>query len=98
MQSSFPTGAILVLTQVPDQAAARSLAQALVEARLAACVNVGAAVDSLYHWRGQIETAAEVPVIIKTHRSRYAELETAIRERHPYELPEIIAVPISDGL
>ena len=82
---------------MPDQATARSLAQALVEARLAACVNVGAAVDSLYHWRGQIETAAEVPVMIKTQRARYAAIESAIRERHPYELPEIIAVPITDG-
>jgi len=83
---------------MPDQATARSLAQALVEARLAACVNVGAAVDSLYHWRGQIETAAEVPVMIKTQRARYPAIESAIRERHPYELPEIIAVPITDGL
>src|SRR5689334_20526867 len=98
MQSSFPTDAILVLTQMPDQATARSLAKSLVEARLAACVNVGAAVDSLYHWRGQIETAAEVPVMIKTRRERYAAVESAIRERHPYELPEIIAVPITAGL
>ena len=90
--------AILVLTHLPDRAAATALARALVEARLAACVSVGAPVDSLYHWHGQIETATEVPVIIKTQRERYPQLETAIRSRHPYELPEIIAVPITDGL
>ncbi len=90
--------AILVLTQLPDRASANTLARALVEAKIAACVNVGAPVDSLYHWRGQIETATEVPVIIKTRRDRYDAVESAIRARHPYELPEIIAVPITDGL
>ena len=97
MQHSL-TEAILVMTTMPDRASADALARALVEARLAACVNIGASVDSLYHWRGQIETATEVPVLIKTRRERYQELESAIRARHPYELPEIIAVPISDGL
>lgn len=90
--------AILVLTQLPDRSSAAALARALVEAKVAACVNVGAPVDSLYHWRGQIETATEVPVIIKTQRDRYAAVEAAIQARHPYELPEIIAVPIIDGL
>lgn len=90
--------AIIVLTQLPDRSAAQELARALVEARIAACVTIGAPVDSLYHWRGQIETAAEVPVIIKTQRERYPELEAAILARHPYELPEIIAVPVIAGL
>jgi periplasmic divalent cation tolerance protein len=90
--------AVLILTQLPDRASADALARALVEARIAACVSVGAPVDSLYHWRGQIETATEIPVIIKTRRERYAAVESAIRARHPYELPEIIAVPITDGL
>lgn len=90
--------AILVLTQLPDLAAARSLARALVEARLAACVSIGAPVESLYHWQGKIETAAEVPVVVKTQADRYAEVEAAIRARHPYELPEILAVPASNGL
>lgn len=89
---------ILVLTQMPDQDTARALARSLVEARLAACVNVGAPVESLYHWRGQIETASEVPLVIKTRRDRYRELEAAILAQHPYELPEIVAVPIGDGL
>jgi len=98
MESSFADEAILVLTQMPDQDKARALARSLVESRLAACVNVGAPVESLYHWRGQIETATEVPVMIKTRRTRYPALEAIIRAQHPYELPEIIAVPVSDGL
>jgi periplasmic divalent cation tolerance protein len=89
--------AILVLTQLPDLASAQALARALVEARLAACVSVGTPVESLYHWRGQIETATEVPVVVKTRAARYAEVEAAIRARHPYELPEILAVPVLDG-
>ena len=90
--------AILVLTQMPDRASAQSLARSLVESRLAACVSIGTPAESLYHWRGQIETAQEVPVTIKTRADRYAEVEAAVRARHPYELPEIIAVPIVDGL
>ena len=90
--------AILVLTQMPDRASAQALARALVEERLAACVSVGAPADSLYHWRGQIETAQEVPVAIKTRAGRYPAVEAAILSRHPYELPEIVAVPIQHGL
>jgi len=90
--------AILILTQMPDRASAQSLARSLVEARLAACVSIGAPVESLYHWRGQIETAEEVPVAVKTRAERYAAVEAAIREQHPYELPEILAVPVVHGL
>ena len=90
--------AILVLTQMPDRGSAQALARALLEARLAACVSVGAPVESLYHWHGRIETADEVTVAIKTVAGRYAELEAAIRARHPYELPEIVAVSITHGL
>ena len=94
----MPRAAILVLTQMPDRTSAEALARALVESRLAACVSIGAAVTSLYHWRGEIEMAQEVPVIVKTRGESYAAVETAIRDRHPYELPEIIAVPVIDGL
>ena len=94
----MPRAAILVLTQMPDRESARALARALVEARLAACVSVGAAAESLYHWRGEIEMAEEVPVVIKTCADRYDAVEAAIRARHPYELPEIVAVPIERGL
>ena len=94
----MPRAAILVLTQLPDRATAQALARALVEARLAACVSIGAPVESLYHWRGEIEMAPEVPVIIKTCGDDYAAVEEAIRKHHPYELPEIVAVPITHGL
>lgn len=90
--------ALLVLTQLPDRASAQALARALVEERLAACVSIGAPVDSLYHWRGQIETAQEFPVLIKTRTERYAAVEAAIVAHHPYELPEILAVPVHHGL
>ena len=89
---------ILVLTHLPDRDAAQGLARTLVTGRLAACVSVGAPVDSMYHWRGQIETAREVPVTIKTRAALYSRVEAAILASHPYELPEIIAVPLLDGL
>ena len=89
---------IIVLTHLPDRAAALGLAQALVGRKLAACVNVLAPCTSIYRWKGGVESAEEVPVWIKTRATRYAELEAAIRELHPYELPEIVAVPVVRGL
>jgi periplasmic divalent cation tolerance protein len=91
------SAALLVLTQFPDRGGAQRLARRLVELRLAACVTVGSPVESLYHWRGAIETAQEIPVVIKTVADRYPEVEAAIREHHPYELPEIVAVILADG-
>lgn len=92
------SAALLVLTTLPDRAHAEALASALVEARLAACVSILAPCRSVYRWQGKTESAEEVPLLIKTTVAGYAALETAIRARHPYELPEIIAVPISHGL
>lgn len=89
---------LLVLTTLPDQATAETLARELVEARLAACVNVLAPCRSVYRWQGAIEAAAEVPLLIKTSDDCYAALETAIRNRHPYQLPEVIALPVVAGL
>ncbi len=66
--------------------------------RVAACVNVLAPCRSVYRWQNAVETAVEVPLLIKTSAERYADLEAAIRAGHPYELPEIIAVPIERGL
>jgi periplasmic divalent cation tolerance protein len=88
----------LVLTTLPDQVQAEALARELLTARLAACIQIGATMESLYHWRGQIETAREIPLAIKTRGALYPRVEEAIRRRHPYELPEIVAVRISDGL
>lgn len=90
--------ALLVLTNLPDAAAAHTLAEQLIEARLAACVNILSPCRSVYRWNDKIEDATEVPMLIKTTAARYAALETAIRASHPYELPEIIAVPLSHGL
>ena len=90
--------ALLVLTTLPERAAAEALARELLAARLAACIHVGAPVRSLYHWRGQIETAEETPLAIKTRAELYPKVQAAILASHPYELPEIVAVPISDAL
>ena len=89
---------LLVLTNLPDAASAHALAVLLVEERLAACVNILALARSIFRWDGRISDATEVPLLIKTSRTRYAELEEAILRHHPYELPEIIAVPIELGL
>ena len=89
--------AILVLTHWPDREPALAMAKSLVAARLAECVNFGAAVESMYHWHGEIETSLEVPLSIKTRSASLRPLEAAI-VACPYELPEINAVPITDGL
>ena len=89
---------ILVFANAPDEATAQRIARALVEQRLAACVSQFAPAVSTYRWRGAIETASEIPLLIKTEAARYPEVEAAIRRLHPYELPEIIAVPIEAGL
>ncbi len=89
---------LLVLSSLPDQESAQRLADALLAQRAAACVNILAACTSVYRWQGQVETAQEVPLLIKTTRGAYPGLEKIIREHHPYELPEIIAVPVEAGL
>ncbi len=89
---------LLIFTNLPDEASAQSLATALVNERLAACVNILAPCRSTFRWQGAIEYAEETPVLIKTTENRYAALEAAIRAHHPYELPEIIAVPVAHGL
>lgn len=89
---------LLVITTLPDSDSATRLAQQLVQAQAAACVNQLAPCVSTYGWQGVIETANEVPLLIKTTRAAYPRLEQLIRAAHPYELPEIIAVPVSAGL
>ena len=90
--------ALIVFTNAPDRDVALRLAHALVERKLAACVNILAECTSVYHWNGKLETATEVPLLIKTRAAIYGEVEAAIKDLHPYELPEIIAVPIGHGL
>ena len=90
--------ALLVITNLPDRESARQLAERLVGGRVAACVNILSPCESVYRWQGEVETAGEIPVLIKTLRAHYGKVERTIRQCHPYELPEIIAVPIADGL
>ena len=89
---------ILVISTLPDREQAEKLAHTLIEQQLAACVNVLPAVTSVYRWQGQVETANETILLIKTTMARYPAVEAAIKAQHPYELPEIIAVPVSTGL
>jgi periplasmic divalent cation tolerance protein len=96
--SAEAAGVLLVFSSLPDEAAAQKLARHLVDAKLAACVNVLSPCISTYRWRGAVEEAREVPVIIKTTAAGYPALEAAIRDNHPYELPEIVAVPLVRGL
>jgi periplasmic divalent cation tolerance protein len=89
---------LLITTNLPDRDSALELAHSLVDARLAACVNVLGECASVYRWKGKIETSAEVPVLIKTRESLFPRVEEAIRRLHPYELPEVVAVPVTAGL
>ena len=89
---------VIVLTNLPDRAAATRLAALLVEHRHAACVNILAECQSIYRWEGKIEAATEVPLLIKTTRSAYPRLEEVIRANHPYQLPEIVSVSAGNGL
>ena len=89
--------ALLVLTNVPERAAAERLADLLVEKRLAACVNILAPCRSVYRWKGTVQHDEEHPMLIKTTAERYPALEQALRAAHPYELPEIIALPVERG-
>lgn len=89
---------VVVITNLPDQSSAERLAENLVDRRLAACVNILAPCSSVYRWQGVTEHASEIPLLIKTTRDRYAAVEEAILALHPYELPEIVAVPVILGL
>jgi len=93
-----PHDILLVITNLPDRASAERLAEALIERRVAACVNVMAPCRSVYPWQGAVEHAEEHPLFAKTPADRYDALQQVIRELHPYELPEIIAVRLNAGL
>ncbi len=89
---------LLVYCTCPDPGSAQSIANTLVDKGLAACVNILPGVQSVYRWQGKRESSQEHLLAIKTLHSAYKPLEQAIVEMHPYELPEIIAVPITHGL
>ena len=86
-----------IITTCPDQSSARTIADALIQENLAACVNIISGVTSVYHWQGKIEQSQEQLLFIKTLQQHYALVEQCILKLHPYELPEVIAVPINDG-
>jgi periplasmic divalent cation tolerance protein len=92
------TPMLLVLTTLPDEDTARRIAHDMVARGLAACVSIGAPVRSVYRWNQRIEDSVETPLTLKTSTARYDELEQALRAAHPYELPEIIALPVERGL
>ena len=89
---------LLVLTNLPDRAAAEKLAELLVAKRVAACVNILAPCRSVYRWKDGLQHDEEHPVLAKTTAERYPALEAPVRANHPYELPEIIALPVERGL
>jgi periplasmic divalent cation tolerance protein len=91
-------GTLLVFTNVPERAAAERIADLLIEKKLAACVNILAPCRSVYRWQGAVQHDEEHPLLMKTTTERYPALELALRAAHPYELPEIIAVPVERGL
>ncbi len=92
------TQLIVTFCTCPDKDTAEKIARLLVEANLAACVNILPNITSVYSWKGQVESAEEHLLIIKLPHAGYQALETTIRNNHPYELPEIIAVPVANAL
>lgn len=92
------TQAILIITNVPNAEVASTIARQLVEKGMAACVNIMPPVHSVYRWQGSVEEADEITLLIKTSQSLYESVENAIVTEHPYEVPEIIALPIISGL
>ncbi|MBI4346820.1 MAG: divalent-cation tolerance protein CutA [Elusimicrobia bacterium] len=87
----------VVLVTVPDEKTADRIAQDLLEKRLAACVNRVPGLLSRYRWEGKIENDAELLLIIKTRSALFGELAQAVKALHPYTVPEIVALPISEG-
>jgi periplasmic divalent cation tolerance protein len=91
------TDTLLVMTTCPDPEHAETLSVELIEAGLAACINQLPGIRSVYRWKGELKSGSEVMLMIKTPADRWDALEQAIKSSHPYELPEIIAVPITTG-
>lgn len=88
---------ILVFSTAPDQKTALKIADFLLDQKLAACVNLSAPIRSVYRWKGKKESAKEVLMLIKTRKALFPKLQKVIKKIHPYEVPEIIGVPLSVG-
>ncbi|MGE5047941.1 MAG: divalent-cation tolerance protein CutA [Deltaproteobacteria bacterium] len=91
------TDAMLVLTTLPSAEAAAELAKALVGEKLAACANLLPAVRSIYRWQGRVQDESEVLVLFKTRQEHFERLKARLLELHPYEIPEVLAVPVEQG-
>lgn len=90
------TDIIIVVTHCPDRACANEIAQALITKKIAACVNIGTESTSIYRWQGQVEQAQELALSIKTHKAHFSQVAMCIRQLHPYDVPEILAVDVVD--
>jgi periplasmic divalent cation tolerance protein len=93
-----PDVAVVILSTAPDEAAAKRIADILVRERLAACVSRLPGVHSLFHWEGEVVSADEVLLIIKTRAARAPDLTRRLAEIHPSSVPEILAIPVAAGL
>ena len=89
---------LVVLTNVPNLTVAKTVARYLVGQGMAACVNIQPGVKSYYHWEGVIRQGNEVTLLVKTTRGRYQDVESAIKALSPYDLPEVLAMPVTQGL
>lgn len=99
MSIATPGDEVLVcLCACPDPDSARTLGRALVEEHLAACVQVLPGIESIYRWNGAVETAVEILLVVKTTRARFGALQARLVALHPYELPELVALPAVAGL
>ena len=94
----MPEQDFIALSTFADSEIARSIAHKLVEERLAACANIVPQIESIYHWKGKIESSTEILVIFKTTRERYPAFEQRLKALHPYEVPEIVALELTAGL
>ncbi|HHQ5455623.1 TPA: divalent-cation tolerance protein CutA [Aeromonas veronii] len=92
------TDAIVVLCTCPDQTSADLLCEQLLNQRLAACINQLPGINSVYRWQGKVERATEIQLIIKSRQPLFAKLQACIQANHPYEVPELLALPVSAGL
>lgn len=91
------TDVVILLSTFPDADVARKAVRALVEEQLVACGNIVPGVESIYRWQGKVETSAEVLVVFKTTTARSDEAQARLRALHPYEVPEILQVPVTGG-
>jgi len=94
----MPQAIEIIFCTCPDKTTAKNLARLLVEKKLAACVNILPGITSVYAWEGKIESVQEHLLLIKSTKDKYQAIETTLFDQHPYEIPEIIAVPVQRGL